>query len=139
MKYMLKVLTISFALAAVPAMPRLSAAQTATEIPAGLITPDQVETRIGKLEFQDGAPTVETLQKVRDTLDFTCALNVFNNSFRGASAYAIRKGFHSIGGEDNTVLIFSELMDAKSLFLTANAGTVYYLAVVDLSKGPMVV
>jgi len=37
------------------------------------------------------------------------------------------------------VVIFSELMDAKSLFLTANADTVYYLAVVDLSKGPMVV
>jgi hypothetical protein len=30
-------------------------------------------------------------------------------------------------------------MDAKSLFLTAKADTVYYLAVLDLSKGPMVV
>lgn len=30
-------------------------------------------------------------------------------------------------------------MDAKSLFLAANADTVYYLAVVDLTKGPMVV
>ena len=30
-------------------------------------------------------------------------------------------------------------MDSKSLFLTANADTVYYLAVVDLTKGPMVV
>ena len=30
-------------------------------------------------------------------------------------------------------------MDLKSLFLTANADTVYYLAVVDLTKGPMVV
>ena len=30
-------------------------------------------------------------------------------------------------------------MDANSLFLTANADTVYYLAVVDLTKGPMVV
>ena len=76
---------------------------------------------------------------MRDTLDFTRALNVFNNSFRGASAYAIGKGFQSIGAEDNTVVIFSELMDAKSLFLTANADTVYYMAVVNLTKGPMVV
>jgi hypothetical protein len=37
------------------------------------------------------------------------------------------------------VTIFSELMDAKSLFLTANADTVYYMAVVNLEKGPMVV
>jgi Protein of unknown function (DUF1254) len=35
-------------------------------------------------------------------------------------------------------MIFSELIDAKSLFLTANADTVYYFGVLDLSKGPMV-
>jgi hypothetical protein len=36
--------------------------------------PDRVETHIGPLEFKDGAPTLETIEKVRDTLDFTCAL-----------------------------------------------------------------
>ena len=36
-------------------------------------------------------------------------------------------------------MLFPDLMDAKSLFLTANADTVYYMAVVDLTKGPMVV
>ena len=30
-------------------------------------------------------------------------------------------------------------MDSNSPFLTANADTVYYMAVVDLTKGPMVV
>lgn len=30
-------------------------------------------------------------------------------------------------------------MDSKSLFLTANADTVYYLSAIDLSKGPMVI
>ena len=108
-------------------------------IPAAITTPDKVETRIGTLEFKDGAPSVETARKVYDTMDFTRALNVFNNSFRGASAYAIRQGFLSIGAEENTVVLFSNLMDAKSLFLTANADTVYYLAVVDLTKGPMVI
>ena len=113
--------------------------QAAAGIPPSIITPDQVETRIGTLEFQDGAPTVETAEKVRDALDFTRGLNAYNNSFRGASAYAIRQGFLSIGAEDNSVVIFSDLMDAKSLFLTANADTVYYLGVIDLSKGPMVI
>ena len=37
------------------------------------------------------------------------------------------------------MLIFSELMDSSSLFLTANCDTVYYLAFIDLSDGPMVV
>lgn len=100
---------------------------------------DRIETRAGTLEFKDGVPTVATAEKVRDTLDFTHALNVYNNSFRGASAYALGKGFQSIGAEDNTIVIFQDLMDAKSLFLTANADTVYFLGVLNLSKGPLVV
>jgi len=115
------------------------AAQGAAGVPASLTTPDKVETRIGTLEFKDGAPTAEAADKVYDTLDFTRALNAYNNSFRGASAYAIMKGFQSIGVQNNDVLIFSELMDSASLFLTANADTVYYLSVVDLTKGPMVI
>jgi hypothetical protein len=34
---------------------------------------------------------------------------------------------------------FSELMDSNSLFLTANADTIYTLAILDLTKGPLVV
>lgn len=114
-------------------------AQVSQETIQSLSAPDKVDTRIGTLNFRDGAPTSETAEKVYDTLDFTRALNVYNNSFRGASAYAIRKGFQSIGAEDNTVVIFSKLMDANSLFLTANADTVYYLAAIDLTNGPMVI
>jgi hypothetical protein len=117
----------------------LATAQTSVGIPLEITTPNQVQTRIGTLEYNDGAPTVETAEKVRDALDFTRALNAYNNSFRGASAYAIGKGFQSIGAEDNTVIIFSRLMDANSLFLTANADTVYYVGVVNLSEGPMVI
>ncbi len=109
------------------------------DIPPSITTPDKVESRIGTLDFKDGAPSVETVEKVFDTLDFTHGLNAFLDSYGGASAYAIRQGFLSIGANDNSVVIFSDLMDAKSLFLTANADTVYYLAVVDLTKGPMVI
>jgi hypothetical protein len=114
-------------------------AQATAEIPAILITPDKLDSRIGTLEFKDGAPSAETVQKVYDTLDFTRGLDAFLNSYGGASAYAIRQGLLSIGAEDNTVTIYPELMDSKSLFLTANADTVYYFSIVDLTKGPMVV
>jgi len=124
---------------AVLALPRLAAAQTTPGIPPEITTPHKVHTHIGTLDFKDGAPSVETVQQVYDTLDFIRGADVFLNSYRGASAYAIRQGFLSIGAEDNAVVIFPELMDAKSLFFTANADTVYYLAVVDLTKGPMVV
>ncbi|MBL8368219.1 MAG: DUF1254 domain-containing protein, partial [Candidatus Accumulibacter sp.] len=36
------------------------------------------------------------------------------------------------------MMIWSELMDAKSLFLTANADTVYFFGCIDLPQGPMV-
>jgi hypothetical protein len=113
---------LSLALATLVALP--AGAQVSEETLQSISTPDTVETRLGTLEFKDGAPSVETAEKVYDTLDFTRGLNVFNNSFRGASAYAIRKGFLSIGAQDNTVVLFPDLMDAKSLFLTANADTV---------------
>jgi hypothetical protein len=101
--------------------------------------PDKIDTGIGTLEFEKGVPTAKTTRKVYDTLDFTRALNAYNNSFRGASALAIVKGFEGIGAKPGDVVIFSKLMDSNSLFLTANADTVYYLTGLDLSKGPMVI
>jgi hypothetical protein len=64
---------------------------------------------------------------------------VYNNSFRGASALAIRKGFQHLGAGDNAVLIYSKLADAASIFLTGNGDTIYYMSIVDLSNGPMVI
>jgi len=135
---MIRRTTPAIASIALLALPLLAAAQSAA-IPREIATPPRVETSIGTLEFNDGAPSVATAAKVRDALDFNNALAVYNNSFRGASAYALGKGFRSIGAEDNSVVIFSELMDAKSLFLTANADTIYYMSLVDLTKGPMVI
>jgi hypothetical protein len=110
----------------------------ADEIPPALVTPDKVETRIGPLEFKDGAPSAETLQKIYDNLDFTHAFDAFVNTYQGANMAAIHEGFQSVGVKDNEIMVFSKLMDAKSLFLTANADTVYFLGMLDLSNGPMV-
>jgi hypothetical protein len=108
------------------------------QAPTSITTPDKVETRIGALEFTDGAPTRQSLDKLYNHIDFTHAYNVFVNSLAGVSIESLRHGFHSIGVKDNEVVVFSELMDAKSLFLTANADTVYALGILDLTKGPMV-
>jgi hypothetical protein len=110
----------------------------AAEIPPSLITPDKVETRLGTLEFKDGAPSRATLDKAYDHIDFTHAYNAFVNTMSGVSIDAARQGLLSAGVKDNEVIVFSDLMDAKSLFLTANADTVYALGVLDLTKGPMV-
>jgi hypothetical protein len=113
-------------------------AEVTAEALQSLSTPDAVESRLGPLGFRDGAPDDRTLQAVYDNLDFTHALNAFLNTMQGVSTEAARQGLASIGVKENEVIVFSELMDAKSLFLTANADTVYALGVLDLTGGPMV-
>ena len=116
-----------------------AAAQTATAIPPSITTPDKVESSIGTLEYKDGAPSKETVAKAYDYLDLMHGVEAFVNAYQGASVAAIFKGIEDAGVPNNTALIFSELMDAKSLFLTANADTVYFFVNLDVTKGPIVV
>lgn len=74
-----------------------------------------------------------------DGLDFLHGVEAFMNSIQGVSLWAIREGFADVGVGDNEFVIFSQMMDAKSLFLTANADTVYFWGNLDLSDGPLVV
>jgi hypothetical protein len=120
------------------ALPRLAAAQTAPAIPPTVVTPDRLETSLGTLEFKDGTPSKETIAKVYDYLDLMHGVEAFVNAYQGASVAAAFKGFNDAGVPDNTALIWSELMDSKSLFLTANADTVYFWLNLDVTKGPLV-
>lgn len=107
--------------------------------PASLLTSPSVDTSLGALEFQDGVPTEATAQKLYDQLDLQRGIDAFLNGMRGVSMYAVRKGIREAGVADNDVVIFSGLMDSRSLFLTANADTVYFFSSLDLTKGPLVV
>ena len=97
-----------------------------TDVPSQITTASRVEAGIGALEFTDGYPKGETAAKLRDHLDYLHGVEAFMNSIQGVSTYAIRQGFLDAGVMDGDVLIFSELMDSRSLFLTANADTVYF-------------
>jgi len=120
------------------AIPAAQGQKPDAAIPASITTPDKVETRIGTLDFKDGMPSKDTIAKAYDNLDFTHAFEAFVNTMQGVSIHALHKGLLDAGVKDNEVLVFSELMDAKSLFLTANADTVYSMGMLDLTKGPMV-
>jgi hypothetical protein len=108
-------------------------------IPPSISTPDKVDSRIGTLEFKDGVPSAATADKIFDTIDFSYAYRAFMDNLRGVSIYSLAKGMRDIGVNYNEVLVFTELMDAKSLFLTANADTIYVMGALDLSNGPVVV
>src|SRR5262245_20570381 len=120
------------------AMLRLAVAQTAPAISPPISTPDKVETRLGTLDFKDGAPSAETVAKIYDNLDFTHAFAAFVNTFQGVNMNAAHRGLLSTGVKDSELLILSRLLDANSRFLTANADTVYFVGFIDLIQGPMV-
>ncbi len=113
-------------------------AQSSNAIPRSLVTPDRVESRVGTLDFKDGVPSEDTARRLYDNIDYTHAYNAFMNTLSGVSIHALHKGLLNAGVKDNEVIVFSELMDSNSLFLTANADTVYAIGFLDLSKGPMV-
>src|SRR5512137_2655944 len=106
-----------------------------TEIPAGIITPDQVETRLGTLRFFDGFPDEATVQKVYDNLDFQWAVQTFLAALPAAWLHAVRTGYRAFGPDNQTLLITETLMDSRSLF-PANTETVYNLAWFDTKEGP---
>jgi hypothetical protein len=131
-------LLASASVTAVCAQPAASRPNGATPIPPGITTPDAVQTSLGTLHYKDGAPSPDTVAKVYDNLDLMHGVEAFVNAFQGASTYAIRQGLLDMGVEDNTLVVFSDLMDAKSIFLTANTDTPYLFGIIDLSNGPMI-
>ncbi|MET0799829.1 MAG: DUF1254 domain-containing protein [Actinomycetota bacterium] len=109
-----------------------------TETLRSLSTPDKVESQLGTLEFEDGAPSEATAALLYDHLDFVHAVEAFLGALPGASLAAMRRGFQSAGVEDNSFTFFPDLLDSASMFLTANCDTVYFWGFIDLSDGPMV-
>jgi len=112
-----------------------------TPIPASIMTPDEVDTRLGKLEFFDGVPTQETADKVMENLLFLRGVETFLNGIPAASIEAIRTGLISLGAKEaNHLVVTDKLMDSNPIFLTPNTDTVYAFNTFDLEKtGPLVI
>jgi hypothetical protein len=109
-----------------------------TPIPPQITTPDSVETRLGTLHFRDGVPDEATTQKVYDNLDFQRGVQSFLSGMSGASLVGMRTGFEKLGVGNGNVLIFQNLLDSKSLFLTGNTDSVYFTTWLNLKDGPLV-
>ena len=106
-----------------------------TEIPPQIMTPDKVDTSIGTLEFFDGLPDEKTVQKVYDNLDRMRATEVFLNFVPMASVEGLRRGMESVGIDAaNKILLYDDLMDSNSLFLTGNTDTIYAVGMLDLKR-----
>ncbi len=111
------------------------------DIPENIMTPGEVTTPLGTYKFYDGMPYKETASKVYDGLDFVRGVDVYLNFLPAVNLADMRKGHVDLGVRNcNEVIVFDNLMDAISLFLTGNASTVYASAFLDLEKdGPTVI
>lgn len=108
-------------------------------VPESVMTADKVHTELlGDLEFFDGMPSQATVKKTYDFLDFSRGVETFLSGIPAASVYALLEGFREVGLKPGDLGIFEELMDARSLFLTANSTTVYCMTEVNVKDGPVV-
>ncbi len=116
-----------------------AAPEYAADIPASVTTPDVVETeRLGTLTFFDGMPDEATVQKVYDNLDFMRGVEAFLVGVPAASAYAAIEGIKEAGVGPFAIGLTEDLMDARMLFLTPNTTTMYGMAEINVTDGPVV-
>ena len=139
MKRAVTVLASSLTIAA----PIISLADTpefAAIVPENVMTADVVETEtLGRLEFFDGMPSPETVDKVFDNLDLIRATTAFLDGMKIASLRGMFQGYEDAGAKPNEIVITETLMDARSIWLTPNTTTIYIASNVDISDGPMVI
>jgi hypothetical protein len=110
-----------------------------TALPPGIATPDQVDTSIGTLRFFDGFPDAATVQKVYDNLDLTRAVNAYLMALAPVNQAGMRDSMQQWGPDNQTDVIWENLVNSKTVELTANDNTIYSFVWLDTHKGPLVV
>lgn len=99
-----------------------------------------VETRIGRLQFEHGVPTKQTVAELYDTLDFQRACQAYLWALPAVSFAQSLANAEFVSGAHEGDIILSEGYRAVSAMLTANVTTPYVSGILDLAKtGPMVV
>lgn len=109
--------------------------EQARNLPPGIAAPDTLETRFGTLHLFDGFPDKESTNKLYDNLDFQRAVQAYLLALPPVSMVARREGLTKWGPANTTIPTFDNLMDSRSLFLTANANTPYTCMWINLHKG----
>ena len=114
------------------------APKMATEIPASVITPDVIESRLGTLKLRDGFPDDETVAKVYDNLDFERGVEAFLNAISPVTLQVVGKAIQALGPANQTVMFFEHIMDSHTVLPAPNTETLYAATWIDLRSGPVV-
>ncbi|MCA9235535.1 MAG: DUF1254 domain-containing protein [Planctomycetales bacterium] len=110
-----------------------------TPIAPGVAVPDEVETSIGTLNLHYGYPDDATTQKVYDNLDASRALQAYLLAIPVVNQASMRDSLKEFGPVNQTDVIWEDLVDSKTVELTANDNTVYSFVWLDTKNGPLVV
>ena len=110
-----------------------------TPIAPGIATPDKVDTSIGTLNLSSGYPDAATVQKIYNNLDASRALQAYLLALPIVNQAGMRDSLRKFGPDNQTDVIWENLVDSKTVELTANDNTVYSFIWIDTHKGPLVV
>ncbi len=110
-----------------------------TPIAPGVAIPDTLETSIGTLHSNDGFPNPGTIEKIYDNLDRSRALQAYLLGLPIVNQASMRDSLRKFGPDNQTDVIWEDLVDSKTVELTANDNTVYSFIWLDTHKGPLVV
>jgi len=110
-----------------------------TPMPPGIASPDTVETRFGTLHFFDGVPDEPSTEKIYDNLDFQRAVQAYLLALPVVNQVGNRSGILAMGPANTTVPIWEQLVNPRTVELTANNNTPYTWFWIDLRNGPLVI
>ena len=110
-----------------------------TPIAPGVATPDRLDSSIGTLHLIDGFPKPDTVEKIYDNLDRSRALQAYLLAIPIVNQAGMRDSLRKFGPVNTTNVIWENLVDPKTVELTANDNTVYSFIWLDTNKGPLVV
>jgi hypothetical protein len=110
-----------------------------TPMPPGVASPDKVESSIGTLHLSYGYPDPATIEKVYDNLDRSRALQAYLLALPIVNQASMRDTLRKFGPDNQTDVIWENLVDSRTIELTANDNTVYSFIWLDTHKGALVV
>jgi hypothetical protein len=109
-----------------------------TAIAPGILTPDKLDTSIGTLHLSYGYPSEDTVKKIYDNLDRSRALQAYLLAIPIVNQVGMRNTLKEFGPVNQTDVIWEELVDSRTVELTANDNTIYSFIWIDTHEGPVV-
>jgi hypothetical protein len=119
-----------------PAKPQF---KFSTPIAPGVAVPDKIESSIGTLNLTYGYPKADTVEKIYDNLDRSRALQAYLMAIPIVNQAGMRDSLNKFGPANQTDVIWEDLVDPRTVELTANDNTIYNFIWLDTKKGPLVV